>query len=57
VNFAIAPNSGSARTASLVIADQMAKVTQEANRRLIVLHADRGNVSAPASGTNASSGG
>ena len=56
VNFTIAPNTGSARTASLVIADQMVKVTQEA-----VAPADCSytlsarNVSAPASGTDASS--
>ena len=63
VNFTIAPNTGSARTASLVIADQMVKITQEANVAPLVppLPGDCSytvtamNISAPASGTDASS--
>jgi Putative binding domain, N-terminal/Viral BACON domain len=56
VNFTIAPNTGSARTASLVIADQMVKVTQEAVAPVDCSYTvSARNVSAPASGTDASS--
>jgi hypothetical protein len=56
VNFTIAPNTGSARTASLVIADQMVKVAQEAPLPVDCSYTvSARNVSAPASGTDANS--